>query len=452
MFFLCTINETKSIFDIADDWNNILSLVISIGTVLLSFSSIFYFTRSISIEDPTKYTFKDVSEKDRYVIFKPAIIAITTIFISCIIGGIIVAGLSFNPESKDVVFVYILTGTFFLILGLCFRYFYEKSADLILKVFFWFTQITKKLLDKVWIVKKIKKLLDKVWIVKKIKKLLDKVWIVKLIFAVVYFLIILIIIGIIGYKFDFDSIVYFILSSLIFSIYGISLLIVFDENKEDILVAEMLGRIFVNIFIFIIPGFIYYINHLDVFFYISCIGVLVFFVFRFIFLYNYIYSNYSNRQNLAYFYSKIKNNEDIYIYSKLDEFFVCNTKDYIECNNIEKAENIKKINEFKDKISKKILTLDNNKQKKFNDLVDDMFYYIKYLNSSESEMEDLFRLLASADTISVQDLDTYEDNIKKVFEKMDEKIRLEFIKIEDIKDAKMYYYPKNIKKFYNAFK
>ena len=124
MFFLCTINETKSIFDIADDWNNILSLVISIGTVLLSFSSIFYFTRSISIEDPTKYTFKDVSEKDRYVIFKPAIIAITTIFISCIIGGIIVAGLSFNPESKDVVFVYILTGTFFLILGLCFRYFY----------------------------------------------------------------------------------------------------------------------------------------------------------------------------------------------------------------------------------------------------------------------------------------------------------------------------------------
>ena len=113
MFFLCTINETKSIFDIADDWNNILSLVISIGTVLLSFSSIFYFTRSISIEDPTKYTFKDVSEKDRYVIFKPAIIAITTIFISCIIGGIIVAGLSFNPESKDVVYTYILTGTFF---------------------------------------------------------------------------------------------------------------------------------------------------------------------------------------------------------------------------------------------------------------------------------------------------------------------------------------------------
>jgi membrane protein len=426
MFFLCTINETKSIFDIADDWNNILSLVISIGTVLLSFSSIFYFTRSISIEDPTKYTFKDVSEKDRYVIFKPAIIAITTIFISCIIGGIIVAGLSFNPESKDVVYTYILTGIFFSILGLCFRYVYEKSADLILKVFFWFSQKTKK------------------W--------LDKVWIVKLIFAVVYFFIILIPIGIIGHEFDFNSIVYFILSSLIFSIYGISLLIVFDENKEDILVAEMLGRIFVNIFIFIIPGFIYYINHLDVFFYISCIGVLVFFVFRFIFLYNYIYSNYSNRQNLAYFYSKIKNNEDIYIYSKLDEFFVCNTKDYIECNNIEKAENIKKINEFKDKISKKILTLDNNKQKKFNDLVDDMFYYIKYLNSSESEMKDLFRLLASADTISVQDLDTYEDNIKKVFKTMDEKIRLEFIKIEDIKDAKMYYYPKNIKKFYNAFK
>lgn len=443
MFFLCTINETKSIFDIADDWNNILSLVISIGTVLLSFSSIFYFTRSISIEDPTKYTFKDVSEKDRYVIFKPAIIAITTIFISCIIGGIIVAGLSFNPESEDVVYTYILTGTFFSILGLCFRYFYEKSADLILKVFFWFSQKTKKWLDKKWL------------------KWLDKVWIVKLVFAVVYLIIILIPIYFM-HMFKFNSIVYFVLSSLIFSIYGISLLllIVIDEYKEDILVTKMLGRIFINIFIFIIPGFIYYINttgksnDLDVIFYISCIGVLVFFVFRFIFLYNYIYSNYSNRQNLAYFYSKIKNNNDIdmYIYGKLDEFFICNTKDYIECNNIEKEENIKKINEFKDKISKKILTLDNNEQKKFNDLVDDMFYYIKYLNSSESEMKDLFRLLASADAISVQDLDTYEDNIKKVFKTMDEKIRLEFIEIEDIKDAKMYYYPKNIKKFYNAFK
>ena len=142
----------------------------------------------------------------------------------------------------------------------------------------------------------------------------------------------------------------------------------------------------------------------------------------------------------------------IYIYGKLDDFFICNTKDYIECNNIEKEENIKKINEFKDKISKKIPNSDNNKQKKFNDLVDDMFYYIKYLNSSESEMKDLFRLLDSADAISVQDLDTYEDNIKKVFKTMDEKIRLEFIKIEDIKDAKMYYYPKNIKKFYHAFK
>lgn len=63
MFFLTILNETKSIFDIADDWNKVLSLVISIGTVLVSVSSLFYFTKSISMEDPTKYTFKDVSEK-----------------------------------------------------------------------------------------------------------------------------------------------------------------------------------------------------------------------------------------------------------------------------------------------------------------------------------------------------------------------------------------------------
>lgn len=436
MFFLCAINETKTIFDIADDWNNILSLAISIGTVLLSFSSIFYFTRSISIEDPTKYTFKDVSEKDRYVIFKPAIIAISTIFVSCIIGGVIVAGLSFNPGSKDVVFTYILVGIFCLTLGLCYMFFCDKSTDFVLNVFSRFSQYLKS----------------------KSAFLRNKVVIVKGIFALVYFLIICIPLAFIGAICNFDGIVFFILASLIFSVYGIPLVIVLTEYKEDILVAKMLGGIFINISIFIIPGFIYYVNLteksdiLDIIFYISCIFALVYFIFLFYLLYNEVYSNYSNRQNLAYFYSKTKNNDDIYIYGKLDDFFICNTKDYIECNNIEKEENIKKINEFKDKISKKIPNSDNNKQKKFNDLVDDMFYYIKYLNSSESEMKDLFRLLDSADAISVQDLDTYEDNIKKVFKTMDEKIRLEFIKIEDIKDAKMYYYPKNIKKFYNAFK
>lgn len=437
MFFLYKLNETKSIFDIADDWNNILSLVISIGTVLLSFSSFFYFTRSINIEDPTKYTFKDVSEKDRYVIFKPAIIAITTIFISCIVGGIIVAGLSFNTESKDVIFTYILAGTFCGILGLCFRFFYENSTDFILKVFFRFSQKIK-VKSGFWS---------------------NKVSFVKTIFAVVYFFLILIPIVIIGCLSKFDSIVFFVLSSLIFSIYGISLVIVFDGNKEDILIAKMLGRIFINISLFLIPGFIYYINItkksniLDVFFYISCIFVLFIFVFCFIFSYNDIYSNYSNRQNLAYFYSKRNDDgKDIYIYGKLDEFFICNTKDYIECNQIEKEENIKKIIDFKDKISKNRLFLDNDEQKKFDDLVDDMFYYIEYLNSSESEMKDLFRLLCCVDEITSQDLDTYKDNIKKVFKTMDEKIGLEFIKIESIKDAKIYYYPKNIKKFYNAFK
>lgn len=141
----------------------------------------------------------------------------------------------------------------------------------------------------------------------------------------------------------------------------------------------------------------------------------------------------------------------IYIYGKLDDYFIYDTKDYIKCNYSEQEDNINKINKFKAGILKNNCISDNDK-KEFNDLVDDMFYYIKYLNSSENEMKNLIDLLASIDISSAQNLDRYKDNIKNIFKTMEEKVGLQFITINEIKDGKIYNYRKNIKKFYNSFK
>lgn len=81
-----------------------------------------------------------------------------------------------------------------------------------------------------------------------------------------------------------------------------------------------------------------------------------------------------------------------------------------------------------------------------------MFYYVEYLNSSENEIKDLVNLLRNINIDSEQNLNIYINNIKNIFKKMDEKVGLQFIKIDKIKDAKIYNHRKNIKKFYNIFK
>ena len=81
-----------------------------------------------------------------------------------------------------------------------------------------------------------------------------------------------------------------------------------------------------------------------------------------------------------------------------------------------------------------------------------MFYYIKYLNSSEIEIKDLFNLLSNINIDSEQNLNIYKNNIENIFKKMDEKVGLQFITIDEIKNGKIYNYRKNIKKFYNSFK
>ena len=120
MFFIHVLNFTKSIFDIIDDWNKVLSLLVSIGAVLVSLSSFYFLNKSIAMEDPTKYTFKDFSEKDRYVILKPALAAITTIFIGFVLSFYISFCLTFNNNYQDVISVYIIGVVLFFMIGICF--------------------------------------------------------------------------------------------------------------------------------------------------------------------------------------------------------------------------------------------------------------------------------------------------------------------------------------------
>lgn len=453
MFFSYILNETKSIFDIADDWNKVLSLVISIGTVLVSVSSLFYFTKSISIEDPTKYTFKDVSEKDRYVILKPAIITITTIIIGFILGLFIVFCLTFNKNYQDVFSAYILSAVYLLVMGICLIEYYRSFLEKISGIIFY---IPKKICKSDILSKKI-----------------------EIITLIVWGIISFIIQGLIlGHLFGFNSILYIVLYSLITSFYAVYIFMRVVGNSEDILFAKALGSMLIIMAITLTPGFIHYIKinqtqimcnyialvkiddfidkiiqvSIDGYFIISCVLVLISLIIGFLILYNKIVLNYNNRQNLAYFYAKRDCDEkDIYIYGKLDDYFIYDTKDYIKCNYSEQEDNINKINKFKAGILKNNRISDNDK-KEFNDLVDDMFYYIKYLNSSENEMKNLIDLLASIDISSAQNLDRYKDNIKNIFKTMEEKVGLQFITINEIKDGKIYNYRKNIKKFYNSFK
>ena len=472
MFFIHVLNFTKSIFDIIDDWNKVLSLLVSIGAVLVSFSSFFYFNKSIAMEDPTKYTFKDFSEKDRYVILKPALVAITTIVISFVLSFIIVFCLTFNNNYQDVISAYIIAVVFFLMIGIClvkyYKIFYEKMSK------FYF-----------WVPKKIFKKFGHDNIDKKVENITLFIWGI-----IVFILVGLILVHIFG----FDSILYIVLYSLISSFFVTYIIFRVVGNNETILFARTMGIMFISMAITLIPGFIYYIkiNHtqiidkytvlleiddcidslipvsIDTYFSIACVLALVGLFSCFSVLYNKIISNYSNRQNLAYFYAEIEGDEAeregdeaerednkkvIYIYGKLDDYFIYDTKDYIKCSYSEQEENIKKINKFKEEILKNEFISKNDKYvKDFNNLVDDMFYYIKYLNSSEIEIKDLFNLLSNINIDSEQNLNIYKNNIENIFKKMDEKVGLQFITIDEIKNGKIYNYRKNIKKFYNSFK
>lgn len=465
MFFIHVLNFTKSIFDIIDDWNKVLSLLMSIGAVLVYLSSLYFFTKSIAMEDPTKYTFKDFSEKDRYVILKPALVTITTIFIGFVLSFIISFSETFNNNYQDAISAYIIGIVFFFMIGIClvkcYEFFYENMS----KFYFWAPKKIFKIIngrDNISKTVENRTLIIEGIIVLIILNLIQK--------------------GIVR----FNSVLFMVLYSLIISFFLAYIFFRFIGNNETTIFAQAAGIMFISMAITLIPGFIYYIkiNHtqiidkytellilddcidsvipvsIDTYFSISCFFALVVLFFCFFILYKKITSNYSNRQNLAYFYAERECDEAerecdkkvIYIYGKLDDYFIYDTKDYIKCSDLEQEENIKKINKFKEEILKNEFVSKNDEYiKDFNDLVDDMFYYVKYLNSSEKEMENLVNLLTNINIDSEQNLNIYKDNIKNIFKKMDEKVGLQFIKIDKIKDAKIYNHRKNIKKFYNIF-
>ena len=444
------IDSSKSIFDVVDDWNKMLSFIGSIGAVLASVFSLFYIIRSIGLEDHTKYTFKDVSEKDRYMILKPAIITIITTLVSLFLG-LSIASIQLLPNLNynDVLSTYILSGAFFLLMFIVFTYFFKRFPHKFLRApYYIYKKHTKNCNFLSSAVAKI---------------LLIIVYIIMIIIALTP-------IFILGVIYSFDSIKYIILSSFIYSFYAVSALLAIVHNEEDIISAKILGNICLIILIIQIPSFIYYIKKteklndkipIEGIFIISCIFTLLFVIFNFMYLHEKINSNISRRQALAYFYAKTKNNKKVYIYGKLDDYFLCNEKDYIKCSNIEQKDRIEKIYKFKRKVLKSDFfendKLNEKKYKKlYYDLIEDMLYYIKYLNESDNYMIHLFNILDKVvnGEVVLNTITSFNKNledIKKVFIRMDKKIKLQFIEISDIKNKTIYYYRKNIKSFKKNF-
>lgn len=450
------IDSSKSIFDVVDDWNKMLSFIGSIGAVLASVFSLFYIIRSIGLEDHTKYTFKDFSEKDRYMILKSAIITIITTLVSLFLG-LSIASIQLLPNLNynDVLSTYILSGTFFLLMFIVFTYFFKRFPHKFLRAPYYFYKEKTKNYN----------FLSSAFA----KILLIFVYFIMLIIA-------LIPIFILGVKYSFDSIKYIILSSFIYSFYAVSVLLAIVHDEEDVIdvidviFAKIFGNICLIIVIIQIPSFIYYIKKIDILndkipikgiFIISCIITLLFFVFNFMYLHEKINSNISRRQALAYFYAKTKNNKKVYIYGKLDDYFLCNEKDYIKCSNIEQKDRIEKIYNFKRKVLKSDFfvndKLNEKKYKKlYYDLIEDMLYYIKYLDESDNDMIHLFNILdkvVKGEVVlnTITSLDKNLEDIKKIFTRMDKKIKLQFIEISDIKNKTIYYYRKNIKSFKKNF-
>ena len=232
----------------------------------------------------------------------------------------------------------------------------------------------------------------------------------KILLIIVYFIMLIIAlipIFILGGICSFDSIIYTILSSLIYSFYAVSVFVAIVHDEEDVIFIKIFGNICLIIVMIQIPSSIYYYyikkteNLNDIIkgiFIISCIITLLFFILNFMYLHKKINSNISRRQALAYFYAKTKNNKKVYIYGKLDDYFLCNEKDYIECSNIEQKDRIEKIYNFKRKVLKSVFfvndKLNEKKYKKlYYDLIEDIFYYIKYLDKYDNDMIHLFKIL-----------------------------------------------------------
>ena len=444
------VDSSKSIFDVVDDWNKMLSFIVSIGAVLASVFSLFYIIRSIGLEDHTKYTFKDVSEKDRYMILKPAIITIITTLFGLFLG-LFIASIQLIPNLNynDVLSTYILSGTFFLLMFIVFTYFFKRFPYKFLRApYYFYKEKTKNC-----------------------NFLLSAF--AKILLIIVYFIMLIIAlipIFILGGICSFDSIIYTILSSLIYSFYAVSVFVAIVHDEEDVIFIKIFGNICLIIVMIQIPSSIYYYyikkteNLNDIIkgiFIISCIITLLFFILNFMYLHKKINSNISRRQALAYFYAKTKNNKKVYIYGKLDDYFLCNEKDYIECSNIEQKDRIEKIYNFKRKVLKSVFfvndKLNEKKYKKlYYDLIEDIFYYIKYLDKYDNDMIHLFKILdkvVNGEVVlnTITSLDKNLEDIKKIFIRMDKKIKLQFIEISDIKNKTIYYYRKNIKSFKKNF-
>lgn len=433
-FFNFVSNNTKDIFEIVSDWNDVISFITTMVGVAVTFFSSFCFIKIINMEDINNYTFKDTSEKNRYAIFKTTINIFTTLLFSCVLAIIIMFISLPNTHHVDSFSTYYFVISIFFITGFAFIN-YKILSNMLLSIPFCLPKRKGKN---------------------------------NFIFCYcVTFIPVLVILFIAKILFKFNDTTH----ELFYSISSIYLVLIFIDQEEDNLFAKNFGVIFITVAMLLIPGFLYTIKgipyssvikesfilsllygldhfidnfidlSIDNYFIIACIAVLSWVVIFFWHLHNKLSLNYFDRQNLAYFYAKIKGKK-VFIYGKLDNYFICNTKDYIKCSHAEQKEGNKKLNELKSKEVKNIAY-----KGIYNNLIEDMFYYIKYFNTSETEIHKIFGKLENIAEDTCQKPDDTIKEINKLFMIMDHKINFLFITPEEFEGNKIYNYRKNIKKF-----
>lgn len=434
-FFNFVSNNTKDIFEIVSDWNDVISFITTMVGVAVAFFSSFCFIKIINMEDINNYTFKDTSEKNRYAIFKTTINIFTTLLFSCVLAIIIMFISLPNTHHVDSFSTYYFVISIFFITGFAFIN-YKILSNMLLSIPFCLPKRKGKN---------------------------------NFIFCYcMTFIPVPVILFIAKFFFKFNDTTH----ELFYSISSIYLVLIFIDQEEDNLFAKNFGVIFITVAMLLIPGFLYNVKgiqdssaiknslilsplyslddiidkylinlSIDNYFIIACIAVLSWVVIFFWHLHNKLSLDYFDRQNLAYFYAKIKGKK-VFIYGKLDNYFICNTKDYIKCSHAEQKEGNKKLIELKSKEVKNIAY-----EGIYNNLVEDMFYYIKYFNTSENEIKKIFGHLEKIAEDTGQNSNIRIEKINKLFRIMDQKINLLFIAPEEFNGNKIYNYHKNIKKF-----
>lgn len=462
-------NFIASIFDKSDVWNNLLSLVVSLLTILTTTFSVYGLIRSMVIEDPIKYAFRDNAEKDPHDILKTIILTSMFLALSLILGLFLIWISSLNLSLETAIDSYI----FFAILFFVFGTYLSNKNKFIMKLEYRFYNFIYY---------------------KKNNRYKNERGFTRVLIILPMFFFVFIFNIISRISFIRNNIIYIVIIYILYGFLMAFTIRTFINIKENQVSIKVIGYMCTSISIELILGLLYYIkinqnyllkndiyvqlNILDYFFENIIMGIQVsidnyikillfifitFSIFYFIVLNNLLISKYYNRKELAYYYifTSENNGRDrnkLFVFGKIDNKFICNTRSYIKCNEIEQKEFFKRINCFRAKMMELKFTSVSDKTRyykfkveKLNKIIEGLFYYSRYLRVEELAVKAFFDTLDEFNIAKFEDLYNCGEYIKTKFEEFDDKISIKFINIDDIENGKLYNYYENLNIFYNIF-